>query len=159
MSQNWETSGGYALPWPVHKNVLENTKPPLMHVSSKDRVLKLTVTAWHESEIFQTRGIECVWTESRFSEHAGDFARGNSVLKIIQNWSEKQFDLPLTVTNWVSRLFLLFVSYSALRFASLEKTRTRFPLPPATKLCLSSLTRKWNLPSTRDRVRLNWITF
>ena len=100
MSQNWETSGGYALPWPVHKTVLENTKPPLMHVSSKDRVLRLTVTAWHESEIFQTRGIECVWTESSFSEHDGDFARGNPVLKIVQNSSEKHSDLPLTVTNW-----------------------------------------------------------
>ena len=108
----------------------------LVHVSSKFRVLRLTVTAWHESEIFQTRGIESVWTESSFSEHDGDLARGNSVLKIIQNSSEKQSDLPLTVTNWVSRLF--FTVCELLNFASLEKTRTRFPLPPAKKLCPSS---------------------
>ena len=96
--------------WPriFLKKVLENTKTPLADVSSKFRVLRST---WRldTSEISQTQGTECVWNESTFSEHDGDLARGISVLKII-NSSEKQSDLPLTVTNWINRFFCLWAT-------------------------------------------------
>jgi len=85
----------------VHKNVLE--KQNYQWVQSS--VSWLPVTAWHESEISQTQGIECVWTESTFSEHDGDLARVISVLKIIKNSSEQQSDLPLTVAKWMNCFF------------------------------------------------------
>ena len=54
-------------------------------------------------------GIECVWTESSFSAHGGDLARGISVSKINQT---HQRNNPIWLWHWQTEcIFLVFVSY------------------------------------------------